>query len=209
MGAPCLHDNSHWHDKNSTFSTTNSIQNGWFNSDIERRSSGVCEAARTQNNSNIFALAREFGLPYQRLRGRVNGREILKQRRHFPKALNEEQEAALIQWIRRSDSVGISPTYRMVEQSANEILARTDEVSAEKPARTPLKPGPKRLSKPPRIVGKKWVYRFIQRLPEDLCTCITTQKPVEKARFDVAELGVIIYWYDRLEQEIRNGQYSP
>ena len=188
-----------------------------FNSDIEKRISDACASAVSQNRPNISELARQFDVPYQRLRGRINGRPTLNQRRHYPNALDNTQEEALVQWVRRIDSMGISPTSTIVVQSANEILARSasDTISAEKPSKmpsktlskTPLKTSPKTPSNPPRTVGKNWVYRFMERLPADLH--ITTQKPIEKARFDAAELGHITHWFDLLDQEVRNGQYSP
>ena len=199
------------------------------NSNVEQRIADACAAARAQDNPNISALAREFGVPHQRVRYRLSGRVPLNQRRNSPKTLDDTQEKAVIQWIRRIDSMGISPTPAMVVQCANEVLARSaaDAISAENatktPSKPPSKPSPKTPSNPvsnpvsnpasepafntPPKVGKNWVYRFIARLPEDLQ--ITTQKPLEKARFDAEDVAWLTHWYDLFEAELRHGQYSP
>ena len=58
------------------------------NSNVEQRIADACAAARAQDNPNISALAREFGVPYQRLRGRIY--------ETYPKALDDVQEQAVI-----------------------------------------------------------------------------------------------------------------
>lgn len=45
-------------------------------------------SAASRNRPGIFALAREFGVPYQRLRGRIY--------ETYPKALDDVQEQAVI-----------------------------------------------------------------------------------------------------------------
>ena len=43
-------------------------------SEIESRILKACEAVRRVENPNIGALSREFDVPYQRLRARLQGR---------------------------------------------------------------------------------------------------------------------------------------
>jgi hypothetical protein len=42
-------------------------------SDIETRVLKACEAARGQKKPNISTLARQFDVPYHRLRARIHG----------------------------------------------------------------------------------------------------------------------------------------
>jgi hypothetical protein len=49
-------------------------------SDIEIRVVQACEVAQSQKKPNISALARQFDVPYQRLRARIHGRANLSSR---------------------------------------------------------------------------------------------------------------------------------
>jgi hypothetical protein len=111
-------------------------------SDIEIRIASAIEAYRTSNKPNIKALAREFDVPYGQLRGRINGRVSRNARPCPNKALDPEQEAALINWITLLDNAHASPTALMVQQCANQILHRRD----------PQRP----------LLNKNWVYHFIR-----------------------------------------------
>ena len=95
----------------------------------------------------------------------------------------------------------------MVVQCANEILAQSAKTPPKTPSNLASNLASDLPSNPPRIVSKNWVYRFIDRLPEDLY--ITTQKPIEKARFDAEDVAKITHWFDLLEKEIQKQQIGP
>lgn len=152
-------------------------------------------------------MAREFDVPYHRLRGRIADRGPLLNHQTYPKALDEVQEKAVTLWIWWIDALGISPTPGMVVQCANEILAQSAKTPPKTPSNLASNLASDLPSNPPRIVSKNWVYRFIDRLPEDLY--ITTQKPIEKARFDAEDVAKITHWFDLLEKEIQKQQIGP
>jgi hypothetical protein len=57
---------------------------------------------------NLTALAKEYDVPYLRLKARANGRRSRSTREPTNRALNNEQEAALIIWLQRCDEIGVS-----------------------------------------------------------------------------------------------------
>lgn len=91
-------------------------------SKIEDRISEACEAAKRVENPNLSALSRQFSVPYQRLRARLQGRATRSLRKTTNKTLNEIQEKILIDWILLRDSLYNAPTVEMIESSANQIL---------------------------------------------------------------------------------------
>jgi hypothetical protein len=156
-------------------------------SDIEIRIASAIEAYRTSNKPNIKALAREFDVPYGRLRARINGRASRNTRPGPNRALDSEQEAALIHWITLLDNAYASPTALMVLQCANRIIHRRD---------------PQRPS-----LNKNWAYKFIKRLPPHLG--LIKQKPKEGNRMAAEDLGLLTSWYERLELFIKSKNLQP
>ncbi|KAJ5400137.1 hypothetical protein N7465_010626 [Penicillium sp. CMV-2018d] len=94
---------------------------------------------------NISKLAREFDVPYHRLRARIHGRQSHADRAKATRTLDSIQEKALTSWIQTLDSAHISPTPKMIEEAANTMLKNAGE---------------------DRVVGHSWVYRFIARHPD-------------------------------------------
>ncbi|KAG0158450.1 hypothetical protein PDIDSM_5964 [Penicillium digitatum] len=84
------------------------------------------------NKPNIAQLAREFDVPYHRLRARIHGRQSYTDRATITRSLNSIQEKALTSWVQSLDSAYTSPTAEMVEGAANAILKKADEDRVEK-----------------------------------------------------------------------------
>lgn len=145
----------------------------------------ACQAAKRVLKPNISAIAREYGVSRSLLRARFNGRGTLTDRKPTNKALLETQEQAVIRWIDQLDEYGISPTPKMIEGCANQILRRNtpENVHAQR-------------------VGNAWVYRFISRLPKQFQ--LVKQKPIDKKRLTSEDIGLQTAWFDRLEIAMRN-----
>ena len=116
---------------------------------IEKRIRAACEAHGSRKNTKIAPLAREFDVPVQRLRARLNGRQSRSSHPTPTKRLDQSQEAALIRWINILDSLHVPLTAGMVEASANAMIRTRSEAVGEE------------LGDP---VGKMWIYNFIKRL---------------------------------------------
>lgn len=154
--------------------------------DLEDRITNALIACYAKTKPNIKAIAEEFGISYGILRGRLKGRKSRNDRTSPNKALETEQEKALILWIDTLDQAYSPPSAAQIQCAALQIIRRHN---------------------PSRTLGKNWAYDFIARLPprfEHL-----TQKPIEKVRFQAAEPGYIVTWYDRLQITLKSYNISP
>ena len=154
--------------------------------ETEDRLSVALRVYHERKEPKIAPLAREFGVSYQQLRGRVRGRKSRSERSGPNKALDNAQEQALIAWIGILDDANISPTPKDSESCANEILARNGS---------------------DRRVGKNWAYDLLRRLPNDYNH--TIQKPMEAERMDAERLPAIIDWFHRLGVALKHYKIGP
>ncbi|KAI2716302.1 transcriptional regulator family: Centromere protein B, DNA-binding region [Penicillium roqueforti] len=90
--------------------------------DLEDRIEIALQAYAKMEKPKIAKLAREFDVPYQLLRGRVQGRKSPKCRTGPSKALEPEQEQALIHWIHTLNAANSPPTAEMIRDCAVQIL---------------------------------------------------------------------------------------
>ena len=106
-----------------------------FNSELEKRIADALGAYHDRGKPKIAPLAREFGISYQQLRGRVQGRQSHSAKTPSNKALHKGQEEALIAWMRVLDSANLSPLPYEIEGAANDILSRSgsDRQQLERP----------------------------------------------------------------------------
>lgn len=149
----------------------------------------ITEAIKAYNERNkppIAPLAREFDVPYQRLRARIQGRGNKNNTANICHALNPIQEKALIAWINSLHAAYIYPTPNLIERSANMILQRAGA---------------------DRIVGHNWVYRFIKRLPPDIA--FIKPKIAEKQRVESEEYGPLLLWFNNLRKVIEKYDFQP
>jgi Tc5 transposase DNA-binding domain len=165
------------------FPTTTMSENS---SDTEDRMSNALQAYHDRSRPKIAQLAREFRVPYQRLKGRVHGRVSRSARPGPNKALDKSQEQALIDWVTLLDNANASLTAQEVEATANEILSRSGS---------------------DQHVSKNWAYRFLKRLPPEFEHII--KKPMEAERMDAERLPTIIEWFHKVEGIIRDYKVGP
>lgn len=135
---------------------------------------------------NIAQLAREFDVPYHRLRARSHGRQSYADRAETTRTLNLIQEKALTSWVQTLDSAHISSTPEIVEDAANAILKKAGEN---------------------RVVGHNWAYRFLARLP--LRLNYIKQKPKEKSRVESEDYGALLLWFNHLSRVVNQHQFLP
>jgi hypothetical protein len=151
--------------------------------------SKAVEAYHQRKKPKIKALAREFGVPYTTLYGRIHSRKNGSQRTDNNKALNQMQGKALISWLESLDAVEIYPPPTIIKASANWLLARSGE---------------------DKTVGPNWVYRFINRLPPQFQLFnYNTPKPMEKARIDSADLANLTIWFRNVSQVFEKHGIQP
>lgn len=85
----------------------------------EERITEVCTSVGGQKKPNISQLARYFYVPASRLRAWLQDRQSRSARVKATKRLTEGQELAVIPWIRKIDSIMISPTASMITDYVN------------------------------------------------------------------------------------------
>ena len=140
----------------------------------EKRVKDANTQASKKNTPNLSKIAREFGVPYRTLYGRVHdGKQGRTARKPVNKALNQYQEKALLQWVSRMSDVGCPITAEMLRDWADLTLARGAS---------------------DHRVRKMWGYRFMGRLPEDLKLRLVKQKIKEKKRFEAEDVGYLQHW---------------
>jgi hypothetical protein len=135
---------------------------------LEDRIKIAISAYTERDKPKMSELALEFDIPYHTLRGRINGRKSKNGHPGANKALNAEQEAALIHWIDTLNTANAPPTAEMIQKCAIQILRRHD---------------------PDLGIGVNWAYRFIKRLPDKYA--YIKQKPMEKDRLEAVTPGYL------------------
>ncbi|WVQ77749.1 hypothetical protein IAR50_007439 [Cryptococcus sp. DSM 104548] len=88
-------------------------------SEVEAKVTEALEVASQQENPNIAALAREYDVPIKRLRNRYKSIPSKHDKKPVNKALSDEQEKVLLEWIRRLDGWGYVPTKKTVQESTD------------------------------------------------------------------------------------------
>jgi hypothetical protein len=119
-------------------------------SSIESRISSAINALENEEKPNLAKIARDYRVPYHRLRARYKGRQSRSERPPTNQRLDSLQEQALCQYIDALDKLGLSPRRDQIATAANSILQEAY---------------PKDQTKPPTL-GDHWLRRFLQRHPE-------------------------------------------
>lgn len=115
------------------------------NQQIEERIQQAILKLRSEDKLKIASVAREFDVPYQRLRARYKGQKSLFQRNPNGRKLNATQEKALCSWIDYNDTHGMAVKRAQLVAAAISILklAETNPDS------------------PPPTLSDKWLKRFL------------------------------------------------
>ena len=146
------------------------------------RMNEACEYAQSLKKPNLSQIAREFGVPYKTLYNRiVKGHRPATEQKPVNKVLNEYQEKGLTHWVKTLDASFIPPTASLIEQFANDILARSDT--------------------PERTVGKDWVYRYMNRFP-DRNMKLRRQNIVDSKRISEENVALLRHWYSLLAKRL-------
>ena len=146
-------------------------------SEVEDAITAILEAINWHKPVNIAKLAREHGVPYQRLLARANGRQSKCERPTTLKKFIEEQEASIHIYLQALDDISTSVRLWQLRKCANSILARIHDGEG-----------------PPPVIGQHWPARFLQANPQYQ---IRKQKPIELARKQAHDPVAIYDWFQR------------
>ena len=149
---------------------------------VEIRTMQAVAAYDQMDKPNLSKLAREFEIPYSRLRGRIHGRKPNSTIAGRTKALNPIQTRAMHSWINSLHKAYTYPTPEIIERAANSLLKD-------------------------RVVSHSWVYRFINSLPPNML--YINPKPTEKSRVDSENFGELYLWFNSLRGVMNQYQFLP
>lgn len=117
----------------------------------ENRIEEALKSYASVSYKSAAACATHFGIKPRTLQRRLNGGGSYSSRGPSHKALTNEQETALIQYLRFLDGLNLSPSVRVVREAANHLLVTASQKSDIDP------------SLPPKGVSSSWATRFLAR----------------------------------------------
>jgi hypothetical protein len=156
------------------------------NQEIEERIINAIHALSDQSRPNIAAAAREFDVPYQRLKARFKGRKSLFEREPNGRRLNPDHESALSRWIDYNDELGLPLKRPQIIAAATSILKLFD----------PSAPPP----------GPKWLKRWLQRHPEYR---VRRRKALDIERLRAQDKSLVQEWFTNYENMIQERGILP
>jgi hypothetical protein len=160
---------------------------GHTNSEIEARIEKSIDNLHTQSRTNIAKTARDFDVPYQRLKARWNGRKSKFQPRFCGRKLDPAQEKALCDWIDYNDQNGMPVKRAQILVTAASILQQSNP------------------SEPPNI-GEKWLKRWLERHPEYRTR---RRKSLDIERLLAQDKTLIQEWFSRYQAAIKQYGIQP
>jgi DDE superfamily endonuclease len=157
---------------------------------VERRVIQACEQACLEISPNISEYAREYRVPYARLRRRYMGGFSRQEVGGVNKRLSEAQDSALCTYLDTLDSLGISARKRMIRGYGNQML-----VAAHSDPSTPC-----------ALLGINWSTRWLESHPE---YAIIKKKPLNKDRKTATNAPEFRAHFDKFRQAIARYKIHP
>jgi hypothetical protein len=144
--------------------------------------SKAVQILHSMDNPNIAAFARDYNLPYQRLKRAYRGGQSRSTRPSTNKLLTEEQEAALKRFLDAIGDIGFGIHKSLIKQQTDALLAASHQDIG-----------------PPRRCGDHWAERWLQANPQYQKV---KAKPLEIQRKLAQEPEVIKAWFKKLKAKI-------
>ena len=100
---------------------------------INNRIKEILESIKDIIKPNFKQLAREYGVPYQRLLARLKGRQTRSKRPSTTYKLAKAQDQALYDYIARLDELGVCVRLPMIVSCANYLLQQAHDSPSPPP----------------------------------------------------------------------------
>jgi phage baseplate assembly protein W len=149
----------------------------------------VAYQSELSQSLKITVLATTFGVPYQRLRRRLQGSESRSTRSPTNMRLSNDEEEVLLTYLRRCERLGVHARVQAVTISANSLLRRS-HVGTE--------PAPR--------VTSNWTSRFLKRHPTFKKRRQIPQEAIRAAAYDLEDIGS---WFTRLGTLLQEHSIQP
>jgi hypothetical protein len=156
---------------------------------IDDRIEAILKSITDVEKPNYSALARQHGVPYQRLLARSKGRSTLSERPSGTYKLTEAQDQALYEYIARLDELGVCVRLAMIISCANYLLKQSYEGDGMPPS-----------------ANKLWARRWLKRNPE---LYKRRQKSLELNRAVAHDREAILSWFTGLIKLIKLYGITP
>ena len=157
---------------------------------VEGRIKDAIEAFYSRKNPNRSAIAREFDVPPERLRSRLNGRPSQSEVRGLHnRLLSPDQDKALVLFYQRLSNAGTPARLNSVKGEAIRLLRQDWD---------PAKPFPK--------IGPHWAKRWMDRQP-DLFK--VKRKPLAAERKNAHNLDLIAAHFERFRKLVQEHGIHP
>jgi hypothetical protein len=131
----------------------------------------------TNNHFPLRQAAQKWGVPRSTISNRLKGYTAVASQIQPGQLLTKNQEANLVSWILRQESLGYAPSYSQIRTCVLALQKQQGSVQR---------------------VGQKWVSKFIRRYPE-LRTKIGRRQ--EANRFDSFTPKAVHWYFDIREKE--------
>jgi hypothetical protein len=131
----------------------------------------------TDNSLSQSIASNKYGIPQQTISDRLSGQTAKADQIQPHRRLNKNQEAHLVSWILRQESLGYAPSHSQIKACVKALIKRQGITQK---------------------LGKHWVERFIDRYPE-----IKTKpgRRQEANRFNSFTPKAVHWYFDIREKE--------
>ena len=146
-------------------------------SDYEDRINDAIDALHSGSYTNCALAARDFDVAPRTLQRRWKGGDSKSTRPSTNKALTDEQEQAIRDYIERLDKINQCARPRMIVGAANYIIRFEN-----------------------RTIGHQWLKRFLARNPE---FSVRKQKPLASERKDSHNVHDMAEYFSKLERVMK------
>ncbi|KAF7446574.1 HTH-Tnp-Tc5 domain containing protein [Pyrenophora tritici-repentis] len=143
---------------------------------VNDRISEILKSIEDIPKPNFKQLAREHGVPYQRLLARSKGRPTRSERPSSTYKLTEAQDRALYDYIARLDELGVCVRLPMIVSCVNYLLQQAHDG-----------PGP------PPTASSRWAKQWLKRQPE---LHVRRQRSLNLNRALAHDSDSIVKWFD-------------
>ena len=151
---------------------------------VEKRIKDAIDAINTRKNAKHSAIAREFNVPYDRLRNRLAGAPSKSEVRGLHRRLlTPDQDLALSLFYQRLSDAGTPARLNSIKNEANRLLRQTSD-----PAN------------PPPPIGPQWAKQWLDRQPN---LFKVKRKPLAAERKNAHNVDLIEKHFERVKNVVK------
>ncbi|KJZ69952.1 hypothetical protein HIM_10660 [Hirsutella minnesotensis 3608] len=130
-----------------------------------------------KNDLSQYHAAQKYDMPQQSISNRLKGQSALADQIQPHQLLSKTQEALLVSWVLRQESLGYVPSHSQIRACVEALLKQINNE---------------------QTVGRNWITKFIHRHPE---IKIKRGRRQEANRFDAFTPQAVHWYFDIREKE--------